>query len=85
MNSLLKIIFDCLNSKGSKLGITDIDDRGKRLHVYETAACCGMSLLNVKSVAEKMTITQWHTLAWTLLHEHDETRKSIFAVFRTLL
>ena len=85
MNSLLKIIFDCLNSKGSKLGITDIDDKAKRLHVYETAACCGMSLLNVKSVAEMMTISQWHTLAWTLLHDNEETRKNIFAVFRTLL
>lgn len=83
LNSLLKTIFDCLNSNGSKLGLTEIDDKAKRIHVYETAACCCMNLIKLKSVAETMTIPQWHALAWSLLHGNDETRKNILVTLRT--
>lgn len=82
MNSLIKTIFDCLDSNGSKLGVSEIDDKPQRIHVYETAACCCMNLLKLQSVAEeKITISQWQTLAWTLLHDNDETRKNIFEAF----
>ena len=85
INALVRVIFDCLESGGDKLGEVNISKKNEKLVVYETAASCGIQLMKLHRVGKDLSVDNWLLLAWSLLHENHSLKSVLFNEYRVLI
>jgi len=76
---LVELLFDCIRSRGAALSTFSTDEEEEKEFLFETAAACTFSLMKIKSFAADLTMEQWHTLGWTLIHPSAAVRQRLFS------
>lgn len=77
--NLVMLLFECIGANGAQVGSFSADSEEETGIMFETAASCAFSLMKIKSFAARLTVDQWHSLGWTLLHENPVIRQKLFS------
>lgn len=85
INALVRVIFNCLESGGEKLGEVAVSKKNEKLLVYETAASCGIQLMKLHCIGKDLSVDNWLLLAWSMLHENQALKSALFNEYRVLI
>ena len=87
VKQLVETLFNCLDEYGNSLGVQNFTTTSSKAIVFETAATCSLGFIRVQSIGKKLQTDAWKKLAWVLIHEDSDLRKSLaktlFSIIQT--
>ena len=85
VRSLLDTCFACMTSEGSTLGKASLH-RTQDQHVAKVASVCTViSLVKLRSVSKGLDPAEWQVLAWAMLDEDEDARKTVLSQLSTVI
>lgn len=75
----IQAILSSLEVHGARFGNRKVYDDNLRDKLREICACALMDIIMVKSVGRSLSVSQWHTLAWTLIDSSGDCRRKALA------